>query len=321
MIGFIYNFPLPVICVTLLICGTLIAVTLTRDFELDARIASFRVKNAPETVSRDLLKELRSEAYLLPTNYVAKTPKPTPLPTTRFTSTTRAAVTTTTTTNVPTPSGPPVPVHTSKPTELLDYMSECWILYELVDGGEDIFTPNSIEYIRKFETALRSAPHFDEHARRSEVTFVFNRSGITDLPPAKHYWTSRFVSAMNYFYPTIDASVERQYSLYNVVDFDGRGGAMYSIGDVKQLIAYAIDDLGVFVDKTFNMWKRRSRLLRTRIEWGYTAVVGEQHEPVRNAARDELLSWLKQVTLHVVCLFVCLFVVCLTTYVRRSHRF
>ena len=170
-----------------------------------------------------------------------------------------------------------------------------------------------------------------DFAYRGQKREVFNRTGFHELPADQ--WSYEDPKAwdtlINLFYPTLNLTARRQYNMYNVRDFNGKGEkqckkcsffflsfSFFSLlflknqwtlwylkfsskkidamTDIKQLLAFSLDDIGWFLGGDFTMWRRSSRVLRSSYRLGWTVPEGASEEEVREARRqrrDEYARW------------------------------
>lgn len=132
----------------------------------------------------------------------------------------------------------------------------------------NLLTAKGIEDVRSIEQRFLKSAGYESRCLLEYKDYRSLPLGFTTIPEAdRKVQCAPPKSATNLFYPTLNASETRHYSLYDIYDLNGNGSTMYSISDVTSLMAQG-SGYSWFVSRNFTVWNQTSSVLRTQFTFG-----------------------------------------------------
>lgn len=180
-------------------------------------------------------------------------------------------------------------------TQLYHPMATLEFIYESKTGN--VFTPQALADIRAIENRFLSAAGYSGRCLMEYKDSRLTPSGYYPIPASQRVvQCAPPNSAMNLFYPTLNASETRHYSLYDIYDFGGNGSKLYSIPDITNFMT-TYDAAAWYVSRNFTMWNQTSSVLRTLFTFGAPVGTSASLTPASLVEQEKAFAeWIKPFT-------------------------
>lgn len=156
--------------------------------------------------------------------------------------------------------------HDSHLTYRYSTIATLQFIFESTDGN--ILTQAGLADVRSIEQRFLNATGYNDRCQLEFKDYRTLPTGLYPIPASEQrVQCLPPSSATNYFYPTLNASESRHYSMYDIYDMNGNGSSLYHISDVTNMMAQG-GSYAWFVSRNFTVWNQTSSVLRTQFSFG-----------------------------------------------------
>lgn len=151
-------------------------------------------------------------------------------------------------------------------TQRFQTLATLEFIYEAKHGN--ILSSEALKDVRSIETKFIKSSGYSDRCLLEFKDYRTLPAGLYPLPAnLQRVQCAPPNTAMNLFYPTLNASESRHYAMYDIYDMDGNGTSIYSIPEITNFMA--LDPGSVwFVSRNFTVWNQTSSVLRSSFVFG-----------------------------------------------------
>lgn len=183
----------------------------------------------------------------------------------------------------------PAVAHDPNLTYRYTSMASLQFIYQSKSGN--VLTAESLADIRAIENKFIASLGYSDRCLLEFKNYRTLPQGLYPIPTSdQKVQCTRPRTALNMFYPTLNASETRHYALYDLYDLDGNGTSLYSIPEITNMMAFDGSSTW-FVSRNFTIWNQTSTVLRSQFTFGAPVA---PHTSLSDLAtqKEEFASWI-----------------------------